>query len=142
MSRTIVTGSELMKFHARHLARSKWRFFATLAFRRSNLSPSMANRRFESWICDIQEIEDEEMTSEEDFLWFRVHEQAAFPQKPLFHVLLAGLDASQHQLTKCWKKRGGDVKATQIVQSQDAWAFIFSVARNGQKFEIKHDLLR
>jgi hypothetical protein len=128
-----------MKFHARHLARIKWRFFATLAFRRSSTSLSMADRRFEAWISDLQDDDDD---SDEEFLWFRVNPHGAFPDKPLFHVLIAGLCAFDSSLTECWGKHGGDIKSTQIVGQGDAWAFIFDIARHGGKFEIKHDLLR
>jgi hypothetical protein len=137
MPRQMISSKSLSGFYARDLARKKWQFAATLGFRSRSVPFWMANRMFQAWIFEIEGGDD----SADGSRWFRVNAFGAFPDKPLFHVLVRELETiSKYRLKASWQEIAGDAEIKYFYPDVNAFAFIADIARSGTKFEIDSDL--
>ncbi|MGC1686283.1 MAG: hypothetical protein WA734_11740 [Candidatus Acidiferrales bacterium] len=138
MSRNKVSGQDLVGFHARGLAQRKWQFFGTLAFRRRSVPVWMAVRCFNAWLSEIEGRDGDF----DGFRWFCVNERGAFPDKPMFHVLVGGLRSrsSKYELMASWQQIAGDADIEYFCRHGNVLTFISDIARRGAEFEIDYDL--
>lgn len=72
--------------------------------------------------------------------WFRTNAHGAFPDRPVFHVLVGGLSQSKYSMTAAWQEIAGDAELEYFYPHGSAFAFIADVARRGAEFEIDYDL--
>ena len=95
----------------------------------------MADRCFKAWISEIDGD-----TGENACRWFRVNEVGAFPDKPLFHVLVGSTRTSRYRLFSFWQEIAGDAEIRHFWPQGNTITFVTDIARSGSEFEIDSDL--
>lgn len=95
----------------------------------------MAERCFRAWINEIDGDEGNGCR------WVRINEFGAFPNKPLFHILLGRTRVySKYSLMCLWQEIAGDADLEYFWLHGNTFTFIADIALFGSEFEVAHDL--
>lgn len=130
-----VDRESLIWLYTPRLARKKWQFFGVLQFR-SRVPFWVAERCFDAWILAI----DGDRASGCE--WFRLNQARAFPDRPLFHVLLGHLHSpDRYALLRAWDEIAGDASLEYFWLHGKTFAFFADIARLGSEFDIDFDLV-
>jgi hypothetical protein len=131
-----VSSRSLVKFYGPELARKRWQLYGSVRFRRADIPLWMAERRFEDWIFALEgDVE------EDDCQWFLVCQHGAFPQKPIFHVLLRSLRfETKYLVMLACDGLGGDADLEYCSFHWNPISFMREIAQLGSEFDLSYKL--
>lgn len=133
-----MNGKELTDECARFLSRVNWQLCGSLSFPRHSVPLWMAKRCFDAWILQIAPAKGKETVQ-----WVRIHQSGAFPNDPIFHVLVGDTKMrSKYIWAGVWQEIGGDADIEYALCQEKVSRFITGIVRLGSAFEIDCKLIR
>jgi hypothetical protein len=132
-----MNGKELIDECARFLSGVNWQLCGSLRFPRHSVPLWMAKRCFDAWILQIARAKGKETVQ-----WVRIYQSGAFPNDPIFHVLVGDAQIrSKYIWISVWEEIAGDADIEYALSQENASRFITSIARLGTAFEIDYKLI-